>query len=197
MPESSPGIRAAGGPARPRAGGDVPPDQRARTCRHVRLHVGERSRRHRRRRAARPHPLPLPASLARLNARWDGSRRRELHRPRGRAPDRALDAWGRARGATAPTACRRRSATSPELCQVSSAISSSGHSGFWSSLSGFWCWPPPGSGRQRLVFQAAFLMQSACDLVCDGWREARARLAARYRLPGHLTFLACCAVHDD
>ncbi len=43
---------------------------------------------------------------------------------------------------------------------------------------------------------AAFLMQSACDLVCDGWREARAKLAARCRLLDNLKFLTVYAVHD-
>ncbi len=43
----------------------------------------------------------------------------------------------------------------------------------------------------------AFLMQSACDLVCAGWRDARARLAARYRLLDHMKFLATYVLHDD
>ena len=43
----------------------------------------------------------------------------------------------------------------------------------------------------------AFLMQSACDLVCESWREARAKLAARYRLLDNLKFLTVYVVHDD
>ncbi len=43
----------------------------------------------------------------------------------------------------------------------------------------------------------AFLMQSACDLVCESWQEARAKLAARYRLLDNLKFLTAYVVHDD
>ncbi len=39
----------------------------------------------------------------------------------------------------------------------------------------------------------AFLMQSACDLVCESWREARAKLAARCRLLDNIKFLAVYA----
>ena len=43
----------------------------------------------------------------------------------------------------------------------------------------------------------AFLMQSACDIVCGAWRQARAKLAARYRLLDDMRFLASHVEHRD
>ena len=43
----------------------------------------------------------------------------------------------------------------------------------------------------------AFLMQSAAGPVCENWRKARAKTAARYRLLDSLKFLTVYVVHDD
>ena len=43
----------------------------------------------------------------------------------------------------------------------------------------------------------AFLMQSACDIVCGAWRAARAKQGARYRLLDDMRFLASYVVHRD
>ena len=60
-----------------------------------------------------------------------------------------------------------------------------------------------GHGRETLASvlatfnMIAFLMQSACDLACEAWKAARAKLGARYRMLDHVKFLLCYVLHPD
>ena len=71
--------------ARPRAGGDLPPEARAGPAGPVRLHPHGIARRDRRRSAARSHALSLPPRLVGLRPCPGRARRRELHGAGGRA----------------------------------------------------------------------------------------------------------------
>ena len=60
-----------------------------------------------------------------------------------------------------------------------------------------------GRGRYTLVDLLAMfniislLMQNACDLRCEHWKAARARLAARYRMPDHIRTVLVDIVFQD
>ncbi|MCY4461561.1 MAG: hypothetical protein OXC26_14390, partial [Albidovulum sp.] len=43
----------------------------------------------------------------------------------------------------------------------------------------------------------SLLMQNACELRCEAWKAARARLAARYRLLDHIRTVIDYAVFQD
>ena len=67
------------------------------------------------------------------------------------------------------------------------------------------CHPEHDSGHGKATLASVpatfdlitLLMQSACEMVCDGWQAARRRLVARCRMPDHMKLPACHVVLRD